>query len=450
MRRSTDGGVTWTTEPQVAGGMSVSANLGGGSLGGFAVIYRYLPDPDSPNVLYFYPSLETAPTAATAIVLDPSNGPPLVVGDDGVSLYRIDAGTSGAPWFRFGQLPPNSVIQDFQWVTDGFAVTWRSGTGLYTGFGASQPGQTASLTEIFRWPQDSTPFFHRPQGGFVGERLMVVAVNSGNTGQVPAVIDFEARTISPIAEFGDAQGERNMVKAVQVGPFARVTGTDGDCLNIREQPLLTAASIGCYRDGVLFVEQGELTESGGTAWSFVRIGDRQGWASTEFLETSGSADSLTGHPAGTRTGIADVDRAIAALEESNLVEQDLIRWGSTACATTPEGGFPFPPECPEGVEDGTFIDVIPGSACEGYFRPRPTDGSAVPLSVGPGDRLYAVAQPPAGDSYDYYLVYVNGDQPSAGKAVYVRDGLIAGDAGGCGTSPADLLARGSGVLFAPP
>jgi DNA-binding CsgD family transcriptional regulator len=453
VRHSTDGGITWTSEPQVPGGMYVSANLGGGSRGGFGVVYRYLPDPDAPNVLYFYPSLETAPTAASAIVLDPSYGPPLVVGDDGVSLYRVDAGTTGEPWFRFGQLPPNSVIQDFQWLTNGFAVTWRSGTRLYTGFGASQPGQDATLTEVSRWPEDSSPFFHRPQGGFVGERLMVVAVNAGNVGLVPAVIDFEAATIRPIAEFGDAQGERNMVKAVQVGPFARVTGTDGDCLNIREAPSTTAKITACYPDGVLLVPLGERSTADGMQWALVDTPARiRGWASTEFLESSGEAPSVAGHPPGTRTGIPEVDAVIAALAESSTVPDSLVQWRKVACGPPPIEGR-GPPECPEGVASGTPIDVISGAACEGYWRIRPADGSGVRLSVAPQDRLYAVARaeaPWSSEETVYEIIYVLEDPAGWGKIVHVGERGVVGDSTGCATTAAEMLDRYSGVILGPP
>ncbi len=461
VRHSTDGGITWTTEPQLDGGIWFSGNMRGGPQGAFGLISREVHPSVGIDIstLYFYPSLDPAPIARTARILDPANGPPLVLGDDGVSLYRVEGGTSSTPWFYFDDLPENSLIQDVQFVSNGLAVTFAvPGAGLYTGFAEmGTPGEPTALTEIFSWPTPSAPAFYRPNRGFVGPRAMIIGVNSGGIGYVPAVIDFEAAAIRPISDFSPELGNawnRNLVKGVQVGPFARVANTDGDCLNVREQPSLSATSFGCYAEGVLLVEQGQRTDADGTSWALVMAGDRQGWASTEFLETRGSAPSVSNHPLGTRTGIDGIDQLIAALEQSATVSQDLIAWRKIECKAPPVQGIGGPPECPEGVADGTEVDAITGSACEGYYRVRPDDGSPIQLSIGPNDRLYAVAEAePAGafpPGADYHVVYVNGDIPAWGKVLFVADGKVIGDAGGCGTSPAELLERAADVVFAPP
>lgn len=103
---------------------------------------------------------------------------------------------------------------------------------------------------------------------------------------IPALLDFATGEYRPITE-GFASDEppyapygRTYVRVVQIGPFARVTGTDS-CLNIRTEPSITAQVLYCAADGVL------LTDSGETSGNWVSVttpGGVEGWASATYLE----------------------------------------------------------------------------------------------------------------------------------------------------------------------
>lgn len=79
---------------------------------------------------------------------------------------------------------------------------------------------------------------------------------------------------------------RNLVVAVQRGPFARVINT-GSCLNLREYAHPDAKILGCYSDGVLFRDTGTAVTLEGQTWRSVEApGGLSGWAATDFLEAA--------------------------------------------------------------------------------------------------------------------------------------------------------------------
>jgi DNA-binding CsgD family transcriptional regulator len=107
----------------------------------------------------------------------------------------------------------------------------------------------------------------------------------GGVPRLPVVVDLDAATVSPIAglsprnDFGFLES-----RLLLQGEFLEV-GTGGDCLNVREEASVEAASLACYRDGVRLRDLGESTQSGGVSWLKVSTPDgREGWASAEFLE----------------------------------------------------------------------------------------------------------------------------------------------------------------------
>jgi hypothetical protein len=466
---SADGGITWTRETTIEGGAWVRANLGGRLGAGFGILSRvYRPAPGEPwkFEVVNYPGvdqpieLQGQDPAGAIVIFDTAVGPEFLVGADGLTLYHPQGAPANPPSYDFSALPAGSRIVDFQWLpgASGVLVSWTSAAGhVYSGIADTADPRAPAFRAIFRWPVDVQPFFHRPMGGFIDAGRWVVNVRT--IGQfawgdhVPAIVDLGAGTVHPVAEFTErAKTDRVLVKGVSVGPFARVTGAgEGDCLNVREAPSLSATAFACYADGVLLQELGERTEADGHRWAFVSTpGRRLGWASTQYLETSGAAPTLQAHPAGTRTGIAAVDPVIAALERSSMVSQDLIAWRKVECQEPTIEGIGGPPECPPGVSTGTPVDVISGAACEGYWRVRPADGSGVRLALGPGDRLYAVARAAPGDpGAEYVVVYVSGERPEWGKTVYVTGGKVTGDWSGCATTPAAMLEQGGAVVFGP-
>jgi hypothetical protein len=107
------------------------------------------------------------------------------------------------------------------------------------------------------------------------------------SGFLPALIDVCEGEIQPIVDpFTRAPylNGRNVIAAVQAGPFLSVPDNIGDCLNVRESPSTDAPSLGCFAAGVLFGDLEESQDVAGTAWRKVRTpaGD-EGWASADFL-----------------------------------------------------------------------------------------------------------------------------------------------------------------------
>jgi hypothetical protein len=474
IHHSADGGITWTKEITVDGGAWVRVDYGAGppGRGGFGLlhrIYRSSPGAAYTNEFAYYPTLETQPIELrgqepnAAVILVPANGPTLLRGSDGVTFYSLQGGPSNPPQVDLRMLPAGSTVVDVQYPPGGqLLVTWTAADhGIYSAFVDAPGGSAMTFKEVFRWPDGGSPSFHTPQGGFISARTWVIT----GPGNAPAVVDFDTATIQPIKELLDLAGgpldpgpgaNRMLVKGVSVGPFARVRGAGkGECLQVREGPSLSSPAFACYADGVLLKERGERTGADGHMWALVVTPQqRQGWASTQFLETSGAAPSLAGHARGTRTGNADVDPVIDALEKSAAVSQALIAWRQVKCKAPPIQGLGGPPECPAGVADGTSFDAISGAQCEGYYRLRPADGSDIRFAAGPADRLYAVVRLPAGQAYPpgaaYMLIFVSPDRPEFGKAVYANAGKIVGDWGGCATSPAEMLKRSGTVVFGPP
>jgi hypothetical protein len=107
----------------------------------------------------------------------------------------------------------------------------------------------------------------------------------GGVRRLPVVIDLAAGTVSPIQGLAPSTDFGHLLPVLfQTGPFARVAA-DGDCLNVRESASTSAASLACYRDGVLLRDLGETVEAGGVTWLKVATPDgREGWANFEFLE----------------------------------------------------------------------------------------------------------------------------------------------------------------------
>ncbi len=69
----------------------------------------------------------------------------------------------------------------------------------------------------------------------------------------------------------------------EVTGFLRVAGAE-TCLNVREQPSLSARVVTCLADDVLLAEMGLRSSDGAIEWVQVRTpGQYLGWASAEFL-----------------------------------------------------------------------------------------------------------------------------------------------------------------------
>jgi hypothetical protein len=231
----------------------------------------------------------------------------LIRGSDGATLTRADGAAFGrAP------LPAGSTVEAIQPAASGsaglsasLAVDWYVATTRdparvhYSGL---MDGPGGPLRTVFRW---GAPL---RLGSSIGSWLradqeirMVSFAPSlfgdrfagHGTGDInlPAIVDWNAGTVSPILEhFADGilgpKSGSPAVLAVAKGPFVRVT-TGSDCLNVREVPgKSSVAVLGCFRDGVLLRLRPEPEQPfGGAIWLAVATPDGQsGWASAEFLE----------------------------------------------------------------------------------------------------------------------------------------------------------------------
>ena len=196
-----------------------------------------------------------------------------------------------------------------------------------------------------------------------------------------------------------------------------MTGS-GTCLNVREEPTLEAAIIGCYPDDtefphgnrLEFAEFSHFPVGFVTYWLQVETDeDKLGWAVTEFLSfdvTLLEVDySVPVHPRGTTTGVRLIDAVIEAMEGAdrralgeNLIAQML------GCVAEPTMGIGNPPECEDGEPVGTEIEVFYSSACEGYWS-RFEDVNAA-LIIDGAPRIYAIHEIDSEfSSADYGLVF---------------------------------------------
>lgn len=72
------------------------------------------------------------------------------------------------------------------------------------------------------------------------------------------------------------------------------------------------------------------------------------------------------HPLSTRTGVADVDAILAAVESGDPQQlRDLIRFTTVGCTKT--DGLGGPPKCQDDEVEGTLVEVLPFLGSEGHF-----------------------------------------------------------------------------------
>jgi hypothetical protein len=106
-------------------------------------------------------------------------------------------------------------------------------------------------------------------------------------GLLPALFDLDSGQYVKIKEpflEADFEPERDILHAVQTGPFVRIDGT-GSCLNLRASPGLDSDKVDCFADGVLLNHNRSVVTNQDIEWLNVTAPDgTQGWASTEFLE----------------------------------------------------------------------------------------------------------------------------------------------------------------------
>jgi hypothetical protein len=275
--RSTDGGVTWQEVVRrgpvagTAGVMTDGQLLVGNSLDaqGLSTEYSLFPG-DTPI---------TPPTGAVH---------PVVAGD-AILWATADERLIRTDGSDFLQLPPDPNSQyPAAWVVGNIADPDK-GSAIVHGYDSHSQqylrkvdghGATAQSFTIDGIAYVSTWF---PKDSRVV--LSITPQPGGGGPPVPAFLDVDTGVFNLIREpFQDRDSQtgtgRTIVHAVQIGPFARVTGT-GSCLNIRTDPSVSAEVLTCMADGVLLRESSDVS----AGWvSVMTPGGTQGWASAAFLE----------------------------------------------------------------------------------------------------------------------------------------------------------------------
>jgi hypothetical protein len=177
-----------------------------------------------------------------------------------------------------------------------------------------------------------------------------------------------------------------------------------------------------------------------------------GPAITSSMAQSGSPSWA--YPAGTTTGVASVDAAIAAATSGSAdALRKALHFTSVACSTSPGlGGVP----CPDGTADGTPVDIVMAGSCElaGVTAASPALDDVLAQAARPNLFLYAVAHvtpdPASPVPSPEYLVFLgSGDDPgvAGGSTSYAPVVLgVTGDGvvqvvGGCAASVADMAGR---------
>jgi hypothetical protein len=323
-----------------------------------------------------------------------------------------------------------------------------------------EPRTSGKPQSAVRWNNVSLQAFH---GALLDASHAIVTVSmtdaqAGVTSVLghisePAIVDLQTGALQPLSGYfldRAKSGDRSNILAVTTGAFARVQGA-GDCLNVRATASTDGTSLGCFKDGVLLRLGGTTLEAGGRKWLAVSTPlSGSGWAAAQYLSPlAGPPRDSASYPASTRTGNADIDPVLAAVESGNGQQIFAITGFSQAACTDHPEGIGAPPKCPQGVSEGTPIEVIPVSACEGALVPR-TDFEASPAVPGVGMPLDTIVRADSSQAWQYTVMFTNPTNGLA-AALYVTKGKITGTWSGCSETPAEWLAsQPHGEFILPP
>ncbi len=279
---STDGGITWN-----------EITRGGPALNVVAVVddrvltVNYL-EPLSAVEYTLFPGNELVEPPA-----GDSGYPPFSLGDellwrapDG-SLYLTDGST-----FLEGPSNPRELVSVGGVGKGALLIDWGPGAGgeffnrimMYEIDDEPLSAKTLfsdEYTTLGPWfPKDDLAVISvaiRPPPEYYG--LPIPALLDTSTGEYRLITEEFVPNERPYFPYGRAR-----IRAVQIGPFARVVDT-GSCLNVRAEPSLAAQALDCMADGVLLRDFGEMSEADGVTW--VRVSTPagvEGWASAKYLE----------------------------------------------------------------------------------------------------------------------------------------------------------------------
>ncbi len=132
------------------------------------------------------------------------------------------------------------------------------------------------------------------------------------------------------------------------------------------------------------------------------------------------------YPLSTRTGIADVDGVLAAVESGDAQSlRDLVRFTSLGC--TKADGMGGPPKCREGEAEGTLVNVLPFLGPEGSFMYEsdlsnfiPMQGLGIYAVYSVSDFAYSEEAYPAGE----YAVMFTTEEDQIFVVYQIREGIV--------------------------
>lgn len=469
---SNDGGTTWQSIGAIDGNSTVVAVESVGATTTTGLIQQRTQQSDATESSYVtlpgnHPSATTSNPDGSTWLKSGGNICQLLTGADSDEI-ALNTGTALMP-----DLPPGAHVTGAWNSPGGFAIAWTiaDSTGATTYIGSM--GLDDNRTPRTTGKPESAVRLERPvtfafNGTMVDSThaLMTVGMTAREAGTAatddtvvePVVVDLKTGVMQPLGGYfldRAESGDRTNILAVATGTFAEVHGT-GDCLNVRAAASATAQSLGCYKDGVLLPLRGITLDADGRTWLAVTTPlNAPGWAAAEYLTPlDATPQPIGGYPASTRTGNTDVDPVLAAIE-SGEGEQIIAAtaFSEIGCMVNPQG-IGAPPTCPEGVADGTIMQVIPGGSCEGYLTPR-AEYETNPIVPGIGMQLYAIYRnlPPdhaekAFPSGDYTILYES--RQGWASRVAVSGGKIVNRLFGCGETPAQVLSRPHGEFILPP
>jgi len=470
-KQSLDGGISWTDIGSFAGwGWPMTVGDRGGSL-----VRRVVGSARSHSVTD-YVNMPGAQSITVGSGYDP-NWPMIVFGyvsallldPDGESLMWLPGPAGATPWFGT-DLPDGGRITAAAPTPGSSSGLWAAAFWMGAGHALPQGGYLAMVKDrngppstIYRWPKDTSLTWW--SGAWLGpdQLVMQVTVPKGYVGQesaplgvvtVPAIVDLRNARVRPIGEYFPeraAKLDRVQVLAVARGPVVKVQGA-GDCLNVRAAPSTTAESLGCFKDGVLLPDRGETRILNGITWVGVKTAaGAPGWASAQYLDTVGRdmSEHPKTQPSGVRTGNPDIDPVLEAIDSGDPARIPAVTYFTPVPCSNNQQGLGGPPACPAGAPEGTAVEVLPSSSCEGGYQPREEFLRNPHLPVPASAKLYAVVKlrPPAQPNANwphgqYALVYATQYAAATfGSVVHVTGGKIVNIQGGCGEGPAGILAK---------
>lgn len=289
--RSRDGGVTFAEES--AAGFPIESYLVGFAHGEAIVSATEHRGVEYVQRYFLYPSntpLTPPPGIGKASPYPDHDGRIGWLNYEPTTGYYDDAGKLLIP------TAPGRLLVFAPPLGDGWLAVWSpEDAGASETFGVYD--ETGSLVTAFSNPLlTDLRGSQLPGGPLVGNVSLGAPVDFGGNGGIDAckvtepiyaaLVDPKSGAVHPITELaGCGQFQRHQfVNAIVARPTVRVNTPD-DCLNLRAEPTTTAATLGCFADGVLLPRSTEGAPAAAPGWLQVLTPDRKssGWVAEEFV-----------------------------------------------------------------------------------------------------------------------------------------------------------------------